>query len=180
MKKVLVVVDMQNDFVDGSLGTQEAVAIVPNVTKKIRTFDGDEIFVTYDTHHDNYPDTLEGKKLPVIHCIENTHGHELSPQILAALEGREYHSIVKESFGTFSILQELKSRYPGEEMEFELVGLCTDVCVVTNALILRTGFPDARIKVDASCCAGITPETHEAALATMNSCQIDIAAEDIT
>lgn len=174
MKKILVVVDMQNDFVDGSLGTKEAVAIVPKVAKKIREFDGDEIFVTYDTHHENYLSTLEGEKLPLVHCIEGSHGHELNPEVKSALAGRHYNDILKAGFGSFSITRGLKDRYPGEEMEFELVGLCTDVCVVSNALIIRAGYPNARIAVDASCCAGITPETHQAALTTMKCCQIDI------
>jgi len=174
MKKILVVVDMQNDFVDGSLGTKEAMAIVPNVVKKIREFDGDEIFVTYDTHHENYLETLEGEKLPVVHCIEGSYGHELNQEIKNALAGKNYREVLKAGFGSFSITRGLKDRYPGEEMEFELVGLCTDVCVVSNALIIRAGYPSARIKVDASCCAGVTPETHEAALTTMQCCQVDI------
>jgi len=174
MKKILVVIDMQNDFVDGSLGTPEAAAIVPNVAKKIREFDGDEIFVTYDTHFENYPDTLEGKKLPVIHCIDGSRGHELNPEVKSALAGRNYHDVIKAGFGSFSITRGLKDRYPGEEMEFELAGLCTDVCVVSNALIIRAGYPNARITVDANCCAGITPESHRAALITMQCCQVDI------
>ena len=174
MKKILVVVDMQNDFVDGSLGTKEAVAIVPNVAKKIREFDGDEIFVTYDTHFENYMDTLEGKKLPVVHCIDGSHGHELNDEIKKALSGRQYQEVIKAGFGSFSITRSLKDRFPGEEMEFELVGLCTDVCVVSNAMIIRAGYPNAKITVYASCCAGITPETHRAALTTMQCCQIDV------
>jgi len=177
MRKVLIVVDMQNDFVSGSLGTKEAMAIVPNVVKKINEFDGDEIFVTYDTHHENYLDTLEGEKLPVIHCIEGSHGHELNAEVKSALAGRHYFDINKAGFGSFSITRGLKDRYPGEEMDFELVGLCTDVCVVSNALIIRAGYPNARIKVDASCCAGVTPEKHQAALETMRCCQIDIIEE---
>ena len=174
MKKVLVVVDMQNDFVDGALGTKEAVAIVPNVVKKIREFDGDEIFVTYDTHYDNYMNTLEGQKLPVPHCIDGSYGHELNAEVKAALAGRQYKDVIKAGFGSFSISRGLKDRYPGEEIEVEMVGLCTDVCVVSNALIMRAGYPNAKITVDASCCAGITPETHEAALTTMKCCQIDV------
>ena len=174
MKKVLVVVDMQNDFVDGALGTKEAVAIVPNVVKKIREFDGDEIFVTYDTHYDNYLSTLEGQKLPVPHCIDGSYGHELNAEIKAALAGRHYMDVIKAGFGSFSISRGLKDRYPGEEMEIELVGLCTDVCVVSNALIMRAGYPNAKITVDASCCAGVTPETRAAALTTMRCCQIDV------
>jgi len=177
MKRVLVVIDMQNDFVDGSLGTPEAVAIVPNVAKKIREFDGDLIFVTYDTHYENYLETLEGQKLPVVHCIDGSHGHELCDDVKRALEGRDYHDVIKAGFGSFSLTRSLKDRFPGEPMEFELVGLCTDVCVVTNALIIRAGYPNARITVDASCCAGITPENHAAALMTMKSCQCDIVNE---
>ena len=174
MKKVLVVVDMQNDFVDGALGTKEAIAIVPNVVKKIREFDGDEIFVTYDTHYDNYMNTLEGQKLPVPHCIDGSYGHELNAEVKAALEGKQYKDVIKAGFGSFSISRGLKDRYPGEEIEVEMVGLCTDVCVVSNALIMRAGYPNAKITVDASCCAGVTPETHEAALTTMKCCQIDV------
>jgi len=177
MKKILVVVDMQNDFVDGSLGTKESAAIIPNVVKKIREFDGYEIFVTYDTHHENYMNTLEGQKLPIIHCIEGSRGHELNEEVKAALSGRSYVDVQKAGFGSFSITRGLKDRYPGEEMEFELIGLCTDVCVVSNALIIRAGYPNARITVDASCCAGITPESHRAALETMKCCQIDIIGE---
>jgi len=174
MKKILVVVDMQNDFVDGSLGSGEAAAIVPNVAKKIREFSGDEIFVTFDTHHENYLETLEGKKLPVVHCIEGSYGHELNAEIKSALEGKNYQEVYKAGFGSFSMTRGLKDRFPGEEMEFELVGLCTDVCVVSNALIIRAGYPNSVITVDASCCAGITPETHAAALETMKCCQIDV------
>jgi len=114
MKKILVVIDMQNDFVDGSLGTKEAVAIVPKVAEKIRAFDGDEIFVTYDTHHENYLSTLEGEKLPVVHCIEGSRGHELNPQVKAALSGKKYQDVLKAGFGSFSITRSLKDRYPGE------------------------------------------------------------------
>ncbi len=174
MKKILVVVDMQNDFVDGALGTAEAQAIVPNVAKKIREFDGDEIFVTYDTHHDNYMETLEGKKLPIPHCIDGSYGHELNEEIKKALAGKEYKDVIKAGFGSFSISRGLKDRYPGEEMEIEMLGLCTDVCVVSNALIMRAGYPNAKITVDSSCCAGVTPEGHRAALETMRNCQIDI------
>ena len=174
MKKVLVVVDMQNDFVDGALGSPEAAAIVPRVAKKIREFDGDELFVTYDTHYDNYLDTLEGKMLPVPHCIDGTRGHELNAEIQAALQGKEYRDVIKAGFGSFSISRGLKDRYPGEEVEVEFVGLCTDICVVSNVLIMRAGYPNARITVDSACCAGVTPEKHEAALETMRSCQIEV------
>lgn len=177
MKKVLVVVDMQNDFVDGALGTKEAQAIVPNVVRKINEFDGDELFVTYDTHHENYLDTLEGKKLPVPHCIEGSHGHELNDDVKKALAKKNYKDVYKAGFGSFSLSRGLKDRYPGEEMEVEFVGLCTDICVVSNVLIMRAGYPNSKITVDASCCAGVTPEAHAAALAVMKSCQIDIIGE---
>lgn len=174
MKKVLVVVDMQNDFIDGALGTAEAVAIVPNVAKKIKEFDGDELFVTYDTHFENYMSTLEGKKLPVPHCIKGTDGHKLNPEIIAALEGKDYTEVIKTTFGTFDIAAALKAKYPEEELEAEFVGLCTDICVVSNALILRANYPNSDIAVIADCCAGVTTQTHDAALATMKMCQIDV------
>ena len=173
MKNVLVVVDMQNDFIDGALGTPEAQAIVENAVRKISSFEG-EIFVTYDTHYDNYMNTLEGQKLPIPHCIDGSYGHELNAEVKAALAGKQYKDVIKAGFGSFSISRGLKDRYPGEEIEVEMVGLCTDVCVVSNALIMRAGYPNAKITVDASCCAGITPETHLAALTTMKCCQIDV------
>ena len=174
MKKILIVVDMQNDFVDGALGTKEAAAIVPAVAQKIKDFAGDEIIVTYDTHFENYLNTLEGKNLPVPHCIEGTAGHELNPDVKNALARKNYREVKKYTFGTFNIVRELKERYPFDEMEFELIGLCTDICVGSNALILRAGYPNAKISVDAACCAGVTPETHLAALRTMQCCQIDV------
>lgn len=174
MKKILVVVDMQKDFVDGALGSKEAAAIVPAVYDIIRSFDGDDIFVTYDTHYSNYSETLEGQKLPVPHCIEGTPGHELDEHVRFALEGKEYTEIIKKTFGTFEIGEILRNRYPGEEIEAEFVGLCTDICVVSNILILRAFYPNSIIKVHAGACAGVSPETHQAALATMRCCQIDV------
>ena len=175
MKNFLVVVDMQKDFVDGALGTKEAVAIVPNVVKKIREFDG-EIIVTYDTHFEDYMDTAEGKKLPVPHCIKDTPGWQLNEDVAAALAGREYTVVEKPTFGAVD-LPEFIDEAAGDEEEdisITLIGLCTDICVVSNALILKAEFPEADISVDASCCAGVTPETHEAALKTMGCCQINI------
>lgn len=173
MKKFLVVVDMQKDFVDGSLGTKEAVAIVPNVVKKIRRFDG-EIIVTYDTHLENYLDTAEGKKLPVEHCIKDTDGWKLDSNVQDALNERGYRAVEKITFGSVD-LPNLINDVAGEDaFSIELIGLCTDICVVSNALLLKASFPEVPISVDSVCCAGVTPESHEAALSTMRMCQIDV------
>lgn len=172
MKKLLVVVDMQNDFIDGSLGTAEAVAIVPNVVAKINNWDGD-IITTQDTHFNNYMETREGKNLPVSHCIENTDGHKINGDVLAALVKHPNHvaSLNKLTFGSTALPEIIR----GLGYEYiELVGLCTDICVVSNAMLLKANYPETDIAVDAFCCAGVTPQTHQAALHTMNMCQIDI------
>lgn len=165
MKRTLIVVDMQNDFIDGSLGTKEAQAIVENVKKKIEQYraNGDEIIFTRDTHQADYLQTPEGKELPVEHCIEGTHGWEIAEGI----DIPDCLHIDKPTFGWTKWNQ-----YNFETIE--LVGLCTDICVVSNALILKAYFPEAEISVDASCCAGVTPGSHEAALTTMKMCQIQI------
>ncbi len=173
MKKILVVVDMQKDFVDGTLGTKEAVAIIENVVKKIKSFAG-KIFVTYDTHYDNYMETSEGKKLPVLHCIKGTEGWKLNAKVEAALEGKDVARIEKGTFGSVVLPQEIGAYVGDAEAEVQIIGLCTDICVVSNALIVKANFPEMKIGVDASCCAGVTPEAHRAALMTMKSCQIDI------
>ena len=167
MKKTLIVVDMQNDFIDGALGTKEAQAIVPNVKKKIEEYEarGDEIIFTRDTHSKNYLRTNEGKHLPIEHCIYNTYGWHISDKL-----GYGYEVINKPTFGYNGW-----SEYYFEEIE--LVGLCTDICVVSNALILKAIFPESDITVDASCCAGVTPEKHAAALEVMKSCQIKVIGE---
>lgn len=173
MRKVLVVVDMQKDFVDGALGSSEAVAIVDNVVSKINEFDG-EIIVTYDTHQDNYMETREGKYLPVPHCIENTDGWELNHKVANALGNkREITIIHKPTFGSTELVK-LLSYEDEKEVEVTLVGLCTDICVVSNAMLLKANYPEMNIIVDANCCAGVTPESHNAALTTMKMCQIDI------
>ena len=177
--KYLFVIDMQNDFIDGALGTAEAVSIVPAVAEKIRKFEGDGVFVTLDTHFsENYNKTLEGQKLPVPHCIRGTHGYELNDLVREALDERgDYETVEKYTFGALDLVNKLKYRLSGirqEDIEFEVIGLCTDICVVSNALLLRAAFPDSRITVDADCCAGVTPELHNAALMTMQSCQMDI------
>ena len=166
--KTLIVVDMQNDCIDGSLGTKEAQAIVPNVKKKIQEYKnrGDEIIFTRDTHQSDYLDTPEGKKLPVVHCIEGTKGWQIADGL--EVEGCTY--IDKPTFG----LTHWNER---TFQEIEMVGLCTDICVVSNALILKATFPSVEITVDASCCAGVTPQTHLAALETMKMCQILVTGE---
>lgn len=172
MKKILVVVDMQNDFIDGSLGTKEAVSIVGNVKMKIRQYHeaGDAVIFTRDTHQENYLETAEGKKLPVVHCVEGTHGWELADGLM--VEGAEI--INKGTFGFTGWEEYLRSYGVADgSVSIELVGLCTDICVVSNALILKALFPEADISVDAACCAGVTPESHEAALTTMRMCQIN-------
>ena len=173
MKKILVVVDMQKDFVDCALGSKEAVAIVPAVVKKISEFDG-EIFVTYDTHFENYMDTAEGKKLPVPHCIKGTAGWELDDKVMKALAGKKFTAVEKKTFGSVELPALIKEAVGTEEFTVEVIGLCTDICVVSNALIIKANFPEVPIAVDAACCAGVTPEKHEAALETMRSCQIDV------
>lgn len=173
MQKMLVVVDMQKDFVDGALGTPEAAAIVPQVVRKIEVFDG-AIFATFDTHFENYLETAEGKKLPVPHCIKGTPGWQLDAAVAAALKTRRFTPVEKHTFGSTD-LPGLVAEAAGEEaFSLELIGLCTDICVVSNALLLKAAFPEAPISVDAACCAGVTPEKHAAALETMRSCQIDV------
>ena len=165
MKKTLIVVDMQNDFIDMALGTPEAVAIVPKVKEKILQYakNGDEIIFTRDTHFENYLQTAEGKKLPVPHCIKGTKGWEIADGLY--VEGCKI--IDKPNFGWPNWKEEVLE-------DVEIIGLCTDICVVSNALIIKAAFPDASVKVDSSCCAGVTVATHEAALKTMAMCQIDI------
>ena len=173
MKRFLVVVDMQKDFVDGALGSQEAVAIVPAVVGKIKAFDG-EIFVTYDTHFDNYMQTSEGRHLPVPHCIKGTDGWLPDKTVAAVLDAHGYTPVEKNTFGAVNLPSLIKERAAGEEFTVELIGLCTDICVVSNALLLKAHFPEADISVDPACCAGVTPQAHNAAIATMQSCQIQI------
>lgn len=165
MKKTLIVVDMQKDFIDGSLGTKEAEAIVENVKRKIASYQeqGDEIIFTRDTHQENYLDTNEGKHLPVVHCIEGTEGWRIAEGL--EVPGAIY--IDKPSFGYMNWKD-----YNLEEVE--LVGLCTDICVVSNALIIKAAYPEIRVSVDAGCCAGVTPESHKAALLTMKMCQVEV------
>ncbi len=173
MKHFLIVVDMQKDFVDGALGTKEAVAIIPEVVRKIESFDG-EIFATLDTHGDNYMQTMEGKNLPVPHCIKGTPGWQLDERVAAALEKRGYTPVEKVTFGSAQLPSLIADAAAGEPFDLELIGLCTDICVVSNTLLLKAIYCETPISVDAACCAGVTPEKHAAALETMRSCQIMI------
>ena len=172
-KKILVVVDMQKDFVDGALGTKEAAAIVDNVAEKIRNFDG-EIFVTYDTHFENYRQSAEGKKLPVPHCIKGTEGWELDKKVMRTLNNKNYTAVEKFTFGSTELPVLIRKVTADNDFTIEVIGLCTDICVVSNALILKANFPECEITVDSKCCAGVTPQTHNDALSTMKMCQINI------
>ena len=173
--KVLVVVDMQNDFIDGALGTKEAEAIVPGVVEMIRGFDG-KVIATRDTHGEDYLDSEEGRHLPVPHCIKGTEGWEIRREVMEALDEKQGCLLIdKPSFGSVelgSYVKELDDEAGVEEIT--LIGVCTDICVISNALLLKANLPEAEIRVDASCCAGVTPESHERALEAMKSCQIDI------
>lgn len=179
--KVLIVVDMQKDFIDGSLGTKEAQTILPNVLNKVREYvlNKDKIIFTKDTHNENYLKTNEGKHLPVKHCIIGTEGYLINPELINAIDETSScyvlnkptfgHIDWKHDFDNFDIMTEDETK-----LEIELCGLCTDICVISNALILKALYPEATIKVDSSCCAGVTPEKHNAALEVMKSCQIEV------
>lgn len=175
MSKLLIVVDMQNDFIDGALGTSEAQKIVENVNAKIKKYDeqGDLVIFTADTHEEHYLDTQEGKKLPVPHCIKGSSGWEISSKLFRP---QDSPVIEKNTFGSKELgimLMELERS--GEAPEsIELVGLCTDICVISNAMIVKAFLPEVPVSVDASCCAGVTPESHENALRAMKTCQIQI------
>ncbi len=165
--KYLVVVDMQNDFIDGALGTPEALAIVPYVKEKIRSFDGEVLF-TRDTHFDGYMESAEGKKLPVPHCIKGTEGWQIRKELDAL---RTTEPIDKITFGSKELVAYFADKAPES---VTLVGLCTDICVISNAMLLKAFYPELPILVDARGCAGVTPESHENALRAMQTCQIDI------
>ena len=171
MRDVLLVIDMQNDFIDGALGTKEAVAIVPAVKKKIEDFDGTVLF-TRDTHETYYLETQEGRNLPVKHCIRDTEGWQIRPELDAL---RTTEPIDKETFGSADLGPELVQMNEDDEISsITLIGLCTDICVISNGMIAKAFLPEVPIIVDASCCAGVTPETHENALKAMEVCQIKV------
>lgn len=176
MERYLIVIDMQRDFIDGALGSKMAEAIVPKVIEKIKEYDPGRIYATRDTHFENYLETLEGKKLPVVHCIKESEGWQIHPEISAAMPQAKIYD--KYTFGSGELAEEMYRLSLGREMEIELAGLCTDICVVSNALLLRAKLPGTVIKVDPSCCAGVTEETHKAALETMRMCQIDIVQKN--
>ena len=170
--KVLVVIDMQNDFIDGALGTPEACAIVPAVVDKIRNFDG-LVLATRDTHGADYLNTQEGRNLPVEHCIKGTKGWELNPEISALVKEAP---IDKPTFGSCELGMKLKEIAEHENIEnITLIGVCTDICVISNAMIIKAFLPEVPVTVVKDCCAGVTPESHLRALEAMRSCQIEIA-----
>ena len=173
-REILVVVDMQNDFVTGVLGTPEAVAIVPKINQKIKDSRGKvKVVLTKDTHEKNYLSTLEGKNLPVQHCIEGTEGHNF-----ADIGSKPSDTVItKNTFGSLRLAQYVNSFYKNGPDKITLIGVCTDICVISNAMILKSTFPETLIVVDASLCAGVTPESHKRALEAMKMCQIVIENE---
>ncbi len=174
MKKALLVIDYQKDFVDGSLGSKEALGILDNVVEKISTYlkAGNMVYFTLDTHRKDYLQTQEGRNLPVKHCIKGTVGHKLKEEILELIGdytfGTDYIIMEKNTFGYDKIATIIP------ECDLEVIGVCTDICVVSNCLILKAAYPEMEITVDSSCCAGVTVEKHMAALETMRSCQIKV------
>ncbi len=179
-KKVLVIVDMQNDFCTGVLGNDMTKAVIPKVVKKLRTkyANYDAIYLTRDIHFDNYFETLEGKKLPIPHCLDDSEGKNIVPELWEAVQdvrskGRYVRVINKHTFASKTLVDYIAATC-GSADEVELCGVCTDICVVSNAITLRAELPNTVIKVDALCCAGTSMKAHNAALRTMNSCQIDI------
>ena len=190
--KVLVVVDMQNDFITGPLGTPEAQAIVPKVAEKIKKYkdNGDVVIYTMDTHYPDYLETMEGRKLPIPHCIRLTDGWLIHPDILEAAGNTYKKNVVeKETFGSRRLAPYMRSAkydkldemgiHAGEEYDrdfstIEVVGLCTDICVISNIMCVKSEFPNIPIVVDSSCCAGVTPESHQRALEAMKMCHIDV------
>lgn len=179
MKRILIVVDAQNDFITGSLRNEEAIAAVPALVEKIRSFDGDAIFATKDTHAADYLSTLEGRNLPVVHCVKGSEGWNLDPAVQAALDeaaakGTPVSYIEKPTFGSYALVEALQALGDAEQ-DLEFVGFCTDICVVSNVLLAKAAFYDtAHISVDPACCAGVTPDSHAAALSTMRMCQVEI------
>lgn len=171
-RKLLLVIDMQKDFVDGALGTAEAVAIVPNVLAEIGKYDIENVFVTRDTHPENYLETQEGKNLPVVHCVKGTPGWELNAEVAKAVSGAEIFD--KPTFGSTALADRMRELAAEGPIDITLIGLCTDICVISNALLIKACLPEVPMHCVASCCAGVTPEKHLAALETMRSCQVEV------
>lgn len=174
MSKYLIVVDMQNDFTYGSLGSQEALAIIPAVVEKCKSYDLTKIIFTQDTHYSDYFNTLEGEKLPVKHCEKLTKGWEVISELQPYIADDFLNTVIKETFGYDKWSELFVNCADDPNFEIEIVGVCTDICVVSNALALRAAFPDVKITVDASCCAGTSITNHIMALQVMKSCQIDV------
>lgn len=180
MSKILIVVDMQQDFVTGALGTAEARAIVPAVAARVEAAkaDGDTVIFTLDTHQNDYLDTNEGRHLPAVHCVKGTDGHRLVPPLWALSDG--CRKVEKPTFGSLGLMDELADMAracgmpEGNGMQIELCGVCTDICVVTNALLIKTRLPEAELTVRAGLCAGVTPEKHQAALEVLSSCHVQV------
>ena len=175
MQEILVVIDMQNDFVTGPLGTPEARTILPKVAEKVKNFPGRVLF-TRDTHEENYLESREGRALPVPHCIRGSRGWEICPELETL---RKEEPVDKCTFGSTGLGEVLRAadQYGEKIGKITLVGVCTDICVISNALLLRAFLPEAEIAVDAACCAGVTPESHQTALRAMKACQITIENE---
>lgn len=169
MKRLLVVIDMQKDFIDGALGSAEAQAIVEPVLAKMESYReaGDEIVFTMDTHGEDYLETQEGQRLPVVHCVKDTDGWQLEERIGAFVGVR----FKKKTFGSRKLAKYIKQ---GLYSQVELVGLCTDICVISNAIVIKAFVPEMKIVVDSSCCAGVTPQSHQTALEAMKMCQIEV------
>lgn len=186
-RKILCVIDTQNDFIDGSLGSADAAARVPDIINKINAFDGDVIYVTQDTHEDNYLETREGQILKTVHCVKDTDGWNINSNIQGALNNAVFRGIdviyiEKPTFGSYDLItymQDDMNFYKDDDFEIEFIGFCTDICVVSNVLLAKAAFYNkADIKVDANCCAGATPSSHDAALLTMYMCQVNVLNKD--
>lgn len=180
MRETLIVVDMQNDFIDGTLGTKEAQAIVSNVAKKIKEYKdaGDKIYVTQDTHYEDYLDTYEGKHLPVEHCIANTDGWQLNDEVYNVLKNTNATYILKHTFGSIELVNKIKeyiseNNIDPKQHSIELIGLCLDVCVISNAVLIKTAFPESNVSINLDCTAAVTPETFNATKIVMKSLQIE-------
>ena len=169
---ILVVIDMQNDFITGSLGSKDAILILPKIINKVKNYNVGNIYVTMDTHDSDYLNTLEGKKLPVVHCIKETKGWNIPTELYNYI--RNSNIIEKPSFASFDLCEKLFLRSQMENIEIEIVGVCTDICVISNALLLKSKMPNTKISVDSSCCAGTSLDAHSYAIKIMKTCLMDI------